>query len=89
VARSKKTRKKICGKCIICKESNQKVLDIHRIIPGCEGGTYIGENCVTLCANCHRKVHHTDEIKIEGWVMSTAGMLLHCHIDGEENYLKS
>lgn len=86
--KSKRIRKNVDCRCIICNETDKAVLDVHRIVPGCEGGTYDYHNTISCCSNCHRKIHHTDEIKIEGWFMSTAGALLHCWVDGEEHYLK-
>jgi hypothetical protein len=35
-----------------CLEQANRVLDVHRIIPG---GAYCLENCVALCCWCHRK----------------------------------
>lgn len=47
----------------MCQESNQAVLDIHRIYEGSKGGTYDSRNCIVCCANCHRKIHD-EQIKI-------------------------
>ena len=68
---NKKRLKRIQRRCRFCEESNQAVLDVHRIHEGKDGGKYTGDNCVVVCANCHRKIHHTNEIKINGWFMST------------------
>ena len=86
--KSKRIRKNVCCSCIICNETDKAVLDVHRIVYGCDGGTYDYNNTCTLCSNCHRKVHHTNEIKIEGWFTSTMGSVLHCWVNGEEKYLQ-
>lgn len=61
--KNKKYYKIARGRCVLCGESNQNVLDIHRIHEGNKGGTYDYENTICLCANDHRKVH-AGEIKI-------------------------
>lgn len=43
--------------CYFCSESDYRLLDCHRIVPGAEGGTYHPWNTLTLCVACHRKVH--------------------------------
>jgi hypothetical protein len=84
----KNFRKKLDKKCIFCGESDPSVLDVHRITEGCNGGQYNFSNTVIVCSNCHRKIHHKKNIIIHGWVTSTSGRLLHCTIDGQEEYLK-
>jgi len=84
----KKLVKNSAHTCMFCEQSDRTVLDIHRIIPGCEGGEYTVGNVVCVCSNCHRKIHHGNSIKIDAWVFSTAGSMLHCWVDGEEQYLK-
>ena len=42
--------------CEICKW-NETSCDVHHILPVCEGGKDEIQNLVTLCPNCHRKVH--------------------------------
>jgi len=81
-------RKKLDKKCIICKESHINTLDVHRIVEGCNDGTYELDNTITVCANCHRKIHHSKSITILGWAFSSSGRLLHCIIDDEECYIK-
>lgn len=84
---NKKKFKRIQRCCKFCGENNQSVLDVHRIHEGKDGGKYTPDNCVVVCSNCHRKIHQTNEIEIKGWFMSTAGLLLHCSVNGEEQYL--
>lgn len=44
--------------CFLCGLSGKlAVLHIHRIIYGSQGGEYINDNCVLLCAPDHEKVH--------------------------------
>ena len=42
---------------------NKASCDLHRIIPGHEGGKYTKENISILCPNCHREVHKKMENK--------------------------
>lgn len=81
---NKKEKKKIDRRCYFCEENNYSLLDVHRIIPGEEGGSYTDFNTVTCCANCHRKCH-SGIIKIIGKHYSTAGKyVLHYVENGEE-----
>ena len=64
---NKKKLKQLEKKCIFCKNSNLEQLDVHRIIAGELGGKYTSDNVVVVCCNCHRKLHTTDEIKIDKW----------------------
>ena len=70
---SKKIRKLSEGECKICGENNYTLLDVHRIVPG---SAYAFNGIIILCVTCHRLVHD-DQIKILGWVNSTAGRLIH------------
>lgn len=79
----KQLMKRIEKKCLICGETNYNILDVHRIVPGAEGGKYKEWNMVCLCSNCHRKVH-AEEIVIKGKYNSTKGIIVHCFIDGKE-----
>lgn len=81
-------RKKLDTHCIFCHESDANVLDVHRINEGCNGGTYDLFNTVRLCSNCHRKIHRYKSIEIKGWVSSTKGQLLHCVIDGKDEFFE-
>lgn len=85
--REKELRKKINNKCLFCGEADKNVLDVHRILPGKDGGKYTLPNTVRCCANCHRKCH-SGEIEIKGWYFSTKGMVLHCFKNGKEEFLQ-
>lgn len=83
---SKKTFKHRQRFCHICGEPEYKLLDIHRIIHGCEGGKYDNSNCVCICTSCHRK-HHSGLITIKQWYSSTKGRVLYyIDEDGKENF---
>lgn len=41
-----------------CHEKN--ALELHHIVPYSEGGRHTTGNLITLCANCHTKVHSGD-----------------------------
>lgn len=74
-------------KCFFCGEDDPVVLDVHRITEGCNGGKYEKNNTIVVCANCHRRLHHSDKIKIVGWTSTTNGRKLHCFINNEEQFL--
>lgn len=61
---NKKAYKKSHEKCFFCEESDYAALQCHRIIPGEKGGTYHESNTLSICANCHCKVH-AGNIKID------------------------
>jgi len=72
--------------CKFCKEDNYASLNVHRIVPGSEGGKYTKLNTVVICANCHAKVH-AGLITIHGWQFSTAGLILHYEDEeGKEHF---
>lgn len=73
-------------KCLFCGESDYDLLDVHRILPGEQGGTYHDRNTVCSCALCHRKAH-SGRIVIQGKYLSTSGeWVLHYVEDGEEKW---
>lgn len=78
--------KRIANHCKICGENNYNLLDVHRITPGKEGGSYSVANSVVLCCSCHRKVH-AEQIIIKGWFHSTGGRLLLIEENGEEKFI--
>ena len=85
---SKKIRKLAAGKCQICGEDDYSLLDVHRIVPGEDGGKYTYNNASVLCCRCHR-LEQAGKIKVFGWVNSTAGRLLHIiDADGNEQFLE-
>lgn len=82
---NKQIKKKTDKKCYFCPCSDYGLLDVHRIQPGSEGGKYTGFNSITVCANCHRKIHE-NKIVILGRHFSTAGYVLHFIEDGVEKW---
>lgn len=45
------------SECKFCFFDDKDVLHVHHIIPRSQGGDDSEENTITLCANCHAKVH--------------------------------
>lgn len=75
------------GQCRICGETDSAVLDVHRIIPGANGGEYTKENSTCVCCKCHRKIHD-GQIIIDRYYQSTNGRrLLHLYDNGEEKFI--
>jgi len=73
------------GRCFFCAESDLKLLDNHRIVPGSQGGKYHWLNILVVCAKCHRKIH-CGRIWVDRKYHSTAGMIVHFWEDGEEHW---
>lgn len=85
--RKQKLIKLYDGECHICGENKYELLDVHRIVPGRDGGTYNLINGITLCVMCHRKVE-TQIIKIIGRYPSTLGYrLLLIEEDGVQRWI--
>lgn len=83
MAFNKKIKKLSDGCCFFCKEANYALLDCHRIV---EGSKYEHGNTVTLCANCHRRVH-AGEITIDRrYLRSDGKWVLHYWKDNKEFY---
>ena len=83
----KQRKKRVHGKCYFCEENDYSLLDVHRIVPGSEGGKYVEHNTIVLCANCHRKVH-SNKIEIIGRHFSTTGRhVIHYREEGAEKWL--
>lgn len=61
---NKKAYKKLRKKCFFCEENDYAALQCHRITPGENNGTYHDSNTLSICANCHCKVHN-GSIKID------------------------
>jgi hypothetical protein len=72
--------------CYFCKENEYKLLDVHRIYEGKEGGTYHPLNTIVVCCKCHRKIH-AGIIKTIKKHLSTSGRyVLHYYENGEEKW---
>ena len=84
---NKRIKKLIDKRCYICDDPRGHLLDVHRIIPGSQGGKYTHANTVTLCVSHHRSIHSdSPTLVIHGWRMSTRGRVLHYIEDGEEKF---
>ena len=64
--------KKREGHCQLCDLDDERMLEVHRILPGCEGGKYTEENSVCLCRLCHRR-EHLGDTKIDRWCYTSNG----------------
>ena len=73
---NKSHKKMVDRKCHFCGNDEYCTLDVHRIIPGSEGGRYVDHNTVTACSNCHRKIHE-GKIRVDRKYPSTIGWVLH------------
>lgn len=49
------------NKCILCESTDN--LEVHHVAAVAEGGSASDDNLVTLCRECHQKVHHNEESK--------------------------
>ena len=85
---SKQAKKKYDGECFFCQEKDYALLDAHRILPGEHGGTYDWMNTLTVCSNCHRRIH-AGEIKIDRKYQSTGGLVVRYFIDEVEYWKES
>ena len=75
--------------CRFCPPEEQNpyaVLDVHRIVPGSEGGKYTDGNTVVVCCKCHRLIH-AGAIEILGRHFSTSGRyVIHYLKEGQEHW---
>lgn len=62
--------KRLVGRCLVCPESRYEALEVHRVLPGAEGGGYHDGNTVVLCGNHHSLVT-AGKIVIHGMHRST------------------
>lgn len=78
--------KKVAKKCYFCDIDDYALLDVHRIIPGEEGGKYTEINSLVVCSNYHRRIHG-GQIKIDRKYFTTAGKnILHFWEGNEEKW---
>ncbi len=83
---NKIAKKRTDKKCYFCFCNEYALLDLHRIIEGCQGGDYSEFNTVTVCSNCHRRIH-ADVIKIDRKYRTSDGRWkLHFWESGEEKW---
>lgn len=55
-----------CFKCGIEEWRYKKTFNLHRVIPGKLGGTYIEENVIPVCSKCHQAVEGLSWDKLTG-----------------------
>jgi hypothetical protein len=84
---NKKIYKLSQGECRICKEKDPALLDVHRLIPGKEGGKYTPQNSSCICCRCHRKVHDGQIIITKYYPSSTGQYLLGIIENGQEKFI--
>lgn len=84
----KQLKKKYDKKCYFCDCSDYALLDVHRIVPGEEGGVYSDWNMITTCSLCHRKIH-AGMIRILGKHFASSGRYVIHYINenNEEKWL--
>jgi 5-methylcytosine-specific restriction endonuclease McrA len=83
---NKKHKKLVAKKCQFCGADDYCTLDVHRIVPGSEGGEYTETNTVVSCVNCHRKIHD-GKIRLDRKYFSTKGWVLHYFDEkGDEHF---
>lgn len=73
-------------KCYFCPCDDYELLDVHRILEGCQGGKYNRYNSLVVCSLCHRKIH-AGIIKIDKKYFSSSGKwVLHYWMNNEEKW---
>jgi hypothetical protein len=78
------TLKLFYKKCFFCGNEEYNTLDVHRILPGSQGGKYNNKmNTIVACSNCHRLIHG-GKIKIDRKYLSTQGIVIHYWIEEQE-----
>lgn len=77
---NKIAKKKLDKKCYFCPIEDYSLLQVHRILEGKNGGEYTKHNTITVCANCHCKIH-SDQIKIDRMYLSSTGKYVLHYID--------
>lgn len=76
----KKIKKKYDKKCYFCSNDDYCQLQVHRIHEGKDGGEYTEFNTITVCANCHLRIHD-GQIKLFRKYLSTSGAYVLHYID--------
>ncbi|MCE6957604.1 HNH endonuclease [Cereibacter sphaeroides] len=51
----------LCGKPAPFRSQRGDYLEVHHVVPLAHGGSDTPENCVALCPNCHREIHHAHD----------------------------
>lgn len=61
---NKVAKKRLEGKCTFCDIADYSLLEVHRIVFGENGGKYHPHNSLTVCRNCHARIH-SGELRID------------------------
>ena len=84
---NKKNKKKSDRKCYFCGLDDYAVLDVHRIAEGQDGGKYTEFNSLTVCSNCHRKIHDKQIVIDRKYFATNGAYILHYwDEDGNEQW---
>ncbi len=75
-----KIKKLIQKKCYFCEIDDIDLLDVHRIVPGKDGGKYVKTNEIVVCKHHHAKIH-AEKIKILGQYFCSNGCWVINYID--------
>jgi hypothetical protein len=75
--------KKVAKKCYFCDVNDYALLDVHRIVPGENGGKYTEINSLVVCSNCHRRIHD-GQIKIDRKYFTSSGNYILHYWEGVE-----
>ena len=83
----KKAKKQLERKCYFCDVDDYACLNVHRILPGEEGGIYSEFNSICTCSNHHALIH-SGQIKIDRKYYSSSGkwVLHYWDLDGVEHW---
>lgn len=83
----KVAKKKLEEKCYFCPVDDYACLNVHRIVPGEDDGTYTDFNTVVCCANCHARIHDGQILIDRKYLCSNGRWVLHFWEHGEERWL--
>lgn len=83
---NKINKKKFEGKCYFCDVNDYAQLNVHRIIPGEDGGKYTDHNTIVVCANHHAQIHDDQIIIDRKYNTTSAKTVLHFWENGVEKW---
>ncbi len=84
---NKTALKKMQGKCCFCDVTDYSCLHVHRIVYGEHGGKYHCNNCISVCSNCHAKIHDGQIVIDKKYKSSLGKSVLHYWEGGLEKWL--
>lgn len=78
-------RREYDGRCLLCGERDRVALECHRIEAG---SRYTWGGTVTLCGNCHARVH-AGAVRVVRWTATTRGEpVLHVEESGVPRFIR-